>query len=141
MTALGDYLASAAREPWNHGDKPGPKRDCCTFTADWCLAVGYPDPMAFIRDRYATSGEALELVQKTGLLRLAARGYRSIGLKATKEPLCGDVAVIRRPTVDGYNVVCAIRSAGRWVTLLERGLIVDEGGDLLRAWRVEWERR
>lgn len=136
MSALGDYLAVAGRQPWNYSE-----HDCCTFVANWCVACGYPDPMAFIRGRYTTEAQALELVRKTGLLRLAMRGFQSIGLEPTDDPLCGDVAVIRRATVDGDNVVCAIRSADRWVSLLERGLIVDAGGDLLRAWRVEWARR
>jgi hypothetical protein len=141
VSALGDYLAEAGRRPWNHGDKPGPKHDCCTFISDWCIACGYPDPMAFIRGDYTTEAEANELVRSKGLQRLVARGFRDIGLKRTRAPQSGDVGVLRRLTVDGANVVCAIRSGERWVTLIERGLIVDPGGDLVRAWRVQWEKR
>lgn len=135
MSQLGTYLADVARQPWQWG-----VRDCCTFTADWCVRAGYPDPMAFIRGSYATEAEALGLATNPGLLKLATRGYRSIGLQQTKRPETGDVAVIRRPTEDGGNIVCAIRSADRWVTLIERGLIVDEGGKPLRIWRVQWAR-
>lgn len=142
MSMLGDYLDIVAREPWNYGDKPGVKRDCCTLPADWCVFVGYPDPMAFIRDDYASEAEALDLVKQHGLLRLARRGFESIGLKRTKQCLSGDVAVLRRPMVDGSEAVCAIRSGDRWVMLHERGLIVDgEAGDVMRAWRVEWARQ
>lgn len=141
MSALGEYLGVVGRQQWNYGDKASPKRDCCTFVADWCVACGYPDPMAFIRDNYTTEAEALELVRKTGLLRFAVRGARSIGLRATTSPRCGDVAVLRRLTVEGDNVVCAIRSGERWVTLLEQGLVVDAGGELLKAWRVKWARQ
>lgn len=141
MSALGDYLATVGRQPWNYGDKPGPKRDCCTFPADWLIACGYPDPMAFIRDDYSNEAEALALVRKHGLVRLATKGYASIGLKRTRDPQTGDVAVLRRPMIDDSKEVCAIRSGDRWVMLLERGLVVDEGGKVLRAWRVEWEKQ
>lgn len=133
---LGEYLAGAARQKWIWSG-----HDCCTFAADWCIAAGYPDPMAFIRGSYATEAEALAHLKRTGLLRLASRGFRSIGLAVTTEPRPGDVAVIKRATVDGGNVACAIRSGDRWVTLLERGLLVDESGDVLRAWRVEWAKQ
>lgn len=141
MSALGDYLAAYGRGVWNYGDQPGPKHDCCTFLADWVVACGYLDPMADLRTTYSTEAEADALARKPGLLRLASPRFARVGLARTKEPLCGDVAIIRRPTIDGAGIVCAIRSADRWVTPLARGLIIDEGGDLLRAWRVEWERR
>lgn len=141
MADLGAYLERVARRPWNHGDKAGAKQDCCTFGADWCVFAGYPDPMAFIREAYASEEEALALVRKSGLVKLATRGFESIGLKRTKAPRTGDVAVIRRPTEDGDNIVCAIRSGERWITLMERGIVVDEGGTLLRAWRVAWARQ
>ena len=141
MSALGNYLAAYGRLPWNYGDKPGPKRDCCTFLADWLVACGYDDPMAFIRDRYASEAEADRLARSPGLVKLATKGFSSIGLARTKEPETGDVAVLRRPTIDGAGVVCAIRSGERWVMLLERGLVVDEGGTVLRAWRVQWEKQ
>lgn len=133
---LGNYLASVARTPWAYGPA-----DCCTFVADWCVAVGYPDPMAFIRGTYHSEAEALEHLQRSGLLRLASRGFKSIGLKVTRAPLHGDVAVFRRPTLDGEHAVCAIRTGERWATRLEQGISVDEGGTLLRAWRVEWARQ
>lgn len=135
---IGEYLAEAAHKPWAWG-----VADCCTFTADWCIAVGYPDPMAFIREKYATEAEAIAHVRRAGLVRLAARGYRSIGLARTDAPLIGDVGVLRRPTMgaDTTGVVCAIRvSKERWATRLEQGISVDEGGELLAAWRVEWAR-
>lgn len=143
MNALGDYLAEVGRQPWNYGDKPGPRRDCCTFTADWCIVAGYDDPMAFIRGTYSNEAEALDLVEKHGLVKLATRGYRSIGLKRVRRGAVqtGDVAVLQRPMVDDSSVVCAIRSGDRWVMLLERGLVVDEGGTVLRAWRVEWAKQ
>lgn len=141
MNMLGAYLDIIAREPWNYGDKPGVKRDCCTLLADWCIFVGYPDPMADIRGAYASEAEALDLVKERGLLKLATRAFDRIGLQRTKDFMCGDVAILRRPMVDGSDAVCAIRSGKRWVMLHERGLIVDgEAGDPVRGWRVEWAR-
>ncbi len=136
MSLLGDYLHDVARRPWDWG-----KRDCCTFPADWCIIAGHPDPMAFIRGTYGSEAEALALAKDPGLLKLATRGYASIGLMRTKQPETGDVAVIRRPTEDGLNMACAIRSGDRWVTLMERGLVVDSGDALLRAWRVQWAKQ
>ena len=143
MSLLGEYLNDVGRLPWNYGDKPGPRRDCCTFPADWCLVAGYDDPMVFIRGTYSNEAEALALVKKYGLVKLATRGYRSIGLKriTASKVESGDVAVLQRPMVDDSKVVCAIRSGDRWVMLLERGLVVDEGGTVLRAWRVEWAKQ
>jgi hypothetical protein len=140
LSRLGDYLAAVGRDPWNYGDKPGPKRDCCTFTADWCLALGYPDPMAFIRDKYASEAEALELIKTHGgLVKLATTGYASIGLERIRDGSWrpGDVGVLARPMIDGSDAMCAIRTETRWVMRLDRGLIADEGGQVLRAWRVE----
>lgn len=135
MTMLGEYLGEVARRPWDWGT-----RDCCTFPADWCIRAGYPDPMAFIRGTYGSAAEATAHVAGTGLLKLATRGFASIGLQRTKQPTCGDVAVIARHTDDGADVSCAIRSGDRWVTLMERGLVVDAGGKPLRIWRVQWAR-
>ncbi len=135
MSLLGDYLSGIGRVPWNWGSQ-----DCCTFTADWCIAAGHLDPMAFIRGTYSSESEALGLAVDPGLLKLATRGYASIGLQRTKQPECGDVAVLRRPTEDGPDLVNAIRSGDRWVTLMERGLVVDGGGVPLRMWRVAWAR-
>lgn len=140
MSALGDYLADYARGEWNHGDGEGPKRDCCTFLADWLVLCGYPDPMADLRDRYRTEAEATALAAKPGLLRLAAPRFRKIGLQPTKEPIDGDVAIIKRATVDGLDATCAIRSTDRWITPLERGLMAYEGDEIMRAWRVQWAR-
>lgn len=133
MTALGDYLSEVGRTPWQWGT-----RDCCTFPADWCVRAGYPDPMAFIRGTYSTEAEALGHATSPGLLKLATKGYESIGLQRTKQPESGDVAVIQRPTEAGPAMVCAIRSGDRWVMLTERGLVVDGGGKALRIWRVQW---
>lgn len=137
MSALGEYLRAESLRPWGYGTG----RDCCTFVADWCVSVGYPDPMAFIRGRYANEAEALAHVRKSGLLRLARRGFESIGLERTKAPTCGDVAIIKRPMLDGSEAVCAIKSGDRWAIPLERGISIDEGGDLLAAWRVEWAKQ
>jgi hypothetical protein len=142
MSVLGEYLAEVARLPWNHGDRPGPKRDCCTFPADWCIRAGYPDPMAFIRHAYASEEEAAAAIKAGGgLLKLASKGFASIGLKRTRQARDGDVAVIHRATMDALNVTCAIRSSDRWITLTDRGLLAHDGDKVLRAWRVEWAAR
>lgn len=140
MSDLGAYFIEVAGTRWNYGDKPGAKHDCCVFPSNWLVRCGYPDPMAFLRDAYASEAEALEHIRTTGLARLAARGCRAIGLRPTKAPKDGDVAVLRRPTAEGDNVTCAIRTGDRWATVIEQGLVVDEGGEVVRAWRVKWAR-
>lgn len=135
MSALGEYLRDSAKAPWAWSAK-----DCCTFVADWCIRVGYPDPMAWIRGTYATEEEAMAQVRKHGLLKLAARGFASIGLKRTRVPQDGDVAVVKTLTDEGDNVCCAIRSTGRWVSLIEHGIVADADAVPLRIWRVQWAR-
>lgn len=126
---LGDYLRAQAEKPFGLDG-------CCTFLADWCVALGHPDPMAFIRGSYASEEEVAALLAKPGLLRLADRGFASIGLKRTKAPVNGDVAIIARPTTDGTDVAGAIRSTDRWVSRFEHGLLADDAQAtrLLRAW-------
>lgn len=140
---LGAYLAAAGRTPWNHGDRPGAKHDCTTFIADWCVAAGYPDPMEGWRDAYSTEAEATAFIDQRGLVALVEGGLAAAGVRRVRRDRVrpGDVAVIKRLTVDGRGVACAIRSGERWVSLIERGLLVDETGDVLRAWRVEWAKQ
>lgn len=133
MSTLGAYLHAVAQQPWDWGTG-----DCCTFAADWCVALGYPDPMAAIRGTYSTEAEALALLKRHGLLRLVDRGARGIGVKRTDDPRTGDVGLIRRLGPGGMDAVCAIRSEDRWVSRLERGLYVDEAGELVRAWGLRY---
>lgn len=123
---LGDYLRDAAMRPFGLDG-------CCTFVADWCVALGYPDPMAFIRGAYASPEEVAALLRKPGLLRLAHRGFEGIGLEQTVEPKSGDVGIIARATDDGLGHCCAIRSGERWASRLEGGLLVAES-PALRIW-------
>jgi len=125
---LGEYLLAVVAKPFGVDG-------CCTFVADWCVELGHPDPMAFIRGSYASAEEVAALLQKPGLLRLAHRGFESIGLPQTLEPATGDVGVIHRLTDDHVDIVCAIRSGERWVSRLDRGLLVAEA-PTIRAWRT-----
>lgn len=130
MSPLGAYLLANGQKPWDWGTV-----DCCTFAADWCVSLEFPDPMAAIRGAYETEAEAQALVQKHGLLRLVDRGLRGIGWARTLDPKTGDIGLVRRMGPVGTDTVCAIRSEGRWVTRTAGGYYSDDAGELLRAWK------
>lgn len=123
---LGDYLRAVVERPFGLDG-------CCTFVADWCVELGHPDPMAFIRASYASPEEVAALLAKPGLLKLAHRGFGSIGLPQTVQPATGDVGIVLRPTDDGVHRACAIMSGDRWVSRRDHGLDVAPAG-VLRAW-------
>lgn len=113
---LSDYLAAAARRPWEWGE-----HDCCTFMAGWVISRGHSDPMAFMRGRYDSERSALRrIVSNGGLVELAKTGMASIPKVGI--PQAGDVGVIERPTADGLNQACAIYGGERWVTLAAGGI-------------------
>jgi hypothetical protein len=123
---LGDYLARAATAPTG-GPVP-----CGFFSADWVVAQGGRDPLAFMRSD--SEVKAAARFARHGTLELARLGAIDAGLPEVDEPRTGDVGVIERAS-DCGGVVCAIYSDGKWVSLGVRGL--DAGPAVaLAAWRV-----
>lgn len=121
---LGDYLVAASRRKHTYG-----QWDCCTFPADWCVANGWPDPMAEWRDGYIDASAAAD-----GLLPLFAAGMFGAGLPAVSEPSEGDVGVI-----SVFNQEAgAIFTGKRWALVAPRGLafISADPSIVLKAWGV-----
>lgn len=121
---LGDYLVAASRKKHVYGEW-----DCCTFPADWCIANGWPDPMADWRAGYVDASPADD-----GLLPLFAAGMADAGLPVIDEPGEGDVGVI---AVFGQEAG-AIHTGRRWALVAPRGLafISADPAIVVRAWRV-----
>lgn len=123
--ALGDYLLRAAT------GKPSGAIPCGFFSADWVVAQGGPDPLAFMRRDSETKAAAR--FARYGTLELARLGAIDAGLAEVDKPRTGDVGVIERAS-DCGGVVCAIYSDGKWVSLGQRGL--DAGPAVaLAVWR------
>jgi len=121
---LGDYLIAASRRKHVYG-----AHDCCTFVADWCIANGWPDPMAEWRAGYADASPAHD-----GLLLLFVAGMGGAGLPVTLEPVEGDVGVV---TVFGQEAG-AVFTGKRWALVAPRGLafVSADPAILVKAWGV-----
>lgn len=107
--------------------------DCVTLAADWVRVCRGIDPIADCRG-YAGDANAC-LVERGGLLRAAGRAMRRVGLRMTRQPQSGDVAVVKL----GSNVAtCAIRTERGYVLRLDDGLAMlpPERVRLLAAWSV-----
>ncbi|ABD27174.1 conserved hypothetical protein [Novosphingobium aromaticivorans DSM 12444] len=124
MPDLGDFLVAASHRKHRYGEW-----DCCTFPADWCIANGWPDPMAEWRGGYIDASAADD-----GLLPLFAAGMFGSGIGATKEPVAGDVGVV---SVLGQEAG-AIFTGKRWALVAPRGLAFAslEPSCVLMAWSV-----
>lgn len=117
------YLAGAKPFEWG-------VCDCCTFAADWLVALGKPDPMAGLRG-YTTAREALFLLQGDMLQRVEER----LG-KPMPNPLFaqrGDVAFVTLPNgrlAVGIVVEASVVGPSR------QGLTYIPLSDALAAWRT-----
>ena len=91
------------------------------------------DPIADCRG-YAGDANAC-LRERGGLLRAAGRALRRAGLRLTRDPQPGDVAVVKL----GSNLAtCAIRTERGYVLRLDDGMasVPPDRVRLLAAWRV-----
>lgn len=141
---LGDYLEAAGHRRRSEGT-----HDCCTFPADWAVALGNPDPMAKWRGTYSTDEEAEHLIAEAarrgeglgrgGLEMLFAEGMWAAGIPEIHdgqpgpdfEP--GDIAVVNL----AGNEAGAIYTGKRWAFVPDRGLgfVSLEPECIARAWR------
>lgn len=86
---LAEFLAASAGRAFALGSF-----DCGLFLADWCLDFTGRDPAAEIRGAYASVEQALILTKHTSTLRAFDAAFRSIGLRRTRAPAYGDIAMI-----------------------------------------------
>lgn len=125
---MASYLRAEAARGFEIG-----RADCVTLAANWVRLRRGIDPIADCRG-YAGDANAC-LVERGGLLRAAGRAMRRAGLRMTRSPQPGDVAVLKL----GSNLAtCAIRTERGWVLRLDDGmaLVPAERVRLLAAWSV-----
>jgi hypothetical protein len=128
---LAEFLAAAATEPFAWG-----RHDCCLWLGDWMSALGYADPTARFRGRYATQlGAARLLNRHGGVLGIVAAAACRCGLTPTHAPGAGDVGVVRVLTFDGEKPAGGICTGRRWAVLAPAGLIVGPWA-VAAAWSV-----
>lgn len=128
MEALAAYLRGESVRPYRIGEA-----DCATLAADWVRLRRGVDPVAFFRGY--DEARALALLSCPGsLLRLAGRALREAGLRMTRHPVPGDVAVL---LVEG-TVCCAIRTRRGWITRFVDGMVslAPTRTRLVAAWSV-----
>lgn len=112
---LGDYLLTLQ----NNRREPG-VHDCATVPADWCIALGLPDPIMAWRGSYDTEEGAQEIISDAGGLdAIFAAGFASAGVAAREgDPQEGDVGVIRMAGHEASSVF----TGRRWVFVGARGI-------------------
>ena len=124
-TSLGDFLAAAARTPWQAGS-----HDCTAWPARWA-GIELPS--------YSDDAEAARLVQEAGGLVPLWTRHINGRLARVSEPLAGDIGVIELLTTAGRLEMGAIRSGARWAVLTHRG-IASVPAQALAIWRVPCRR-
>jgi hypothetical protein len=128
--ALPAYLRRAAARRFKYGSF-----DCFLFVADWCAEMRGVDPASHIRGRYDDLSEGLALAGARSLPVGFHRVLGASGLRRTRSPEPGDVALIA--LADGVARGSIMAGAG-YVLLGENGLSrVDIGiARLVAAWSV-----
>ncbi|MDB6085550.1 MAG: hypothetical protein JWN43_3431 [Gammaproteobacteria bacterium] len=102
--------------------------------ADWCLREMGADPAADIRAQYSSVEEAQCFVGVSTLPQVFGRLFRSVGLKLTKSPAYGDVAMIK---IGEMPVRGAIVATG-YVVVGDAGIarVPKSAARLVAAWSV-----
>lgn len=110
--------------------------DCVTMPAEWCIANGYPDPMAHRRGAYDSEEQAQEFIREAGgLVALLDRFLGAVGIAGRDgEPQPGDIGVI---SIRGEEAG-GIFTGQRWALVGERGLIfvTIDAEHVAKAWSV-----
>lgn len=92
--------------------------DCFLFVADWCAEARGVDPGRVIRGRYSGLTEGLTLVGVNSLPMAFHRLLAAAGLRQTRSPKYGDIALIALG--DGVVRGAIVTSRG-YVVLAEAG--------------------
>lgn len=114
--------------------------DCALWLADWYrFGTGKPDPVADWRGKYHDAESARALCGPLGFPRMIQRMAERAGLERTRDPIRGDIGIIR--TRPGNVIVGAIRANSFWTFPHERGGIAsinprEPALRILMAWRI-----
>lgn len=115
MIDLGQYLLSLGGLRRQAG-----VFDCCTLPADWAVANGFADPMAYWRGAYDSEEGARSFIDDAGGLAIlfdAGMGYANIDPRHG-DPIAGDIGVL----IIGSEEAGAIFTGQRWAIVATRGL-------------------
>lgn len=90
--------------PWEWG-----RMDCVLSLADWCLAQGWPDPMADVRmtyhDRSSCQRETGFLREPLGITSRCFEGVAGLSVVASAAP--GDIAILSFGQYEHFGAVWA----------------------------------
>lgn len=97
------------------------EHDCGIWLATWVVFwLGVEDPAEHLRGRYTTELECDDLIYPTPYPVVVGRLARRAGLRSTRAPQSGAVAVVQTPQGD---IVGAIWTGRAWVMLVKHGIV------------------
>jgi hypothetical protein len=129
-TGLAAYLAASGRQRWAWGET-----DCIMFLAGWLMAARGIDPAAPYRGAYASAAECYALAEREGgLRRLVGSALARAGLEQVREPVTGDIALVRVP-VARLGLMGAINVGDVWAMRGLCGLVIAPA-EADAVWRV-----
>jgi hypothetical protein len=134
---LAAFLAHDASLPNIWGE-----HDCATRLADWySAATGKADPVAGYRGTYASAEECAAKYGKAGVLHLTRKVAAECGLERTKEPVAGDIGIIRFGR--SRMMYGGIKVERGWNIQGERGhsKLPDACVRVIAAWRIPQDAR
>lgn len=124
---LRDFLRAAAERPFSWGE-----HDCLMWLAEWVGQQRGFDPAANWRGRYRTAMGATRILRRRGgavaHLDLCLAPF---GVRRTREPRRGDIAVVRAPEGDTGGIVL-----GHGVATFGAGSLFVRPLPVVAAWRV-----
>jgi hypothetical protein len=123
--ALQSFVHSRMRTPFAWGT-----HDCCTFAADWVLALTGVDHAADVRGTYSDAAGALRTLEQLG-------GIEAVGARAGEQILplmarAGDVGIIHA----GERAMLGVCAGSVWLVTGTRGLAAHPLDAAQMAWRV-----
>lgn len=139
VSLLHKYLRQNAAKPLAWGS-----HDCCTFSCDWVVELGHPDPMAALRGRYNSALGAMRLLKKEcgeaeveaviGLCDEDGRKYPRVGPKYMQR---GDVCLVKNLEFEGLMTTALGIFAGPNIALVGiEGIVYTQRSKAVLAWSL-----
>lgn len=124
---LAAFLRREAARPFVVGHA-----DCALFVADWVAIVTGSDPAAALRGTYGSPADAAALHGRRGLAGTVGRCLALAGLRMTRRPDPGDVAVLHA----AGEFYCGIRTGRGWMVRADRAVMCIAAPRVIAAWRL-----
>lgn len=112
------------------------KHDCVTWVSDWCVVLGYKDPIGDIRGKWSSEEEAAAVMQENGsFLGGALTRLREIGISPIYRNLAsrGDICAVKS---DDDKICFGIMDSQGIICLNPIGFQTVPVKVLLKSWRV-----